>query len=152
MQVLDRRASDPEWFKARNQMGQVLPFYFTIVTTSNTCTKTIGTQLWCHQTFYISSFELNLLQVGLVPSNYLQELSQFLTQDVGGRNGSEGPVTNIFTPIPFFSNPPISPVSLAGDQTIISFQRPQTAEQPMGTERRARRFRGSRGTTVQSGA
>ena len=32
-------------------------------------------------------------QVGLVPSNYLQELSQFLTQDVNsGRNGSEGPV------------------------------------------------------------
>ena len=32
-------------------------------------------------------------QVGLVPSNYLQELSQFLTQDVqGGRNGSDAPV------------------------------------------------------------
>ena len=30
----------------------------------------------------------------MVPSNYLQELSQFLTQDVNsGRNGSEGPVT-----------------------------------------------------------
>jgi len=54
LEVLDRPASDPEWFKARNQMGQV----------------------------------------GLVPSNYLQELSQFLTQDVGGRNGSEGPATN----------------------------------------------------------
>merc|ERR1719382_434986 len=55
LEVLDRPASDPEWFKARNQMGQV----------------------------------------GLVPSNYLQELSQFLTQDVNsGRNGSEGPATN----------------------------------------------------------
>ena len=111
--------------------------------------------LWCHQTFYISSFEVNLFQVGLVPSNYLQELSQFLTQDVGGRNGSEGPVTNICQHLhthPFFPNPPTSLVSLAGDQTIISSQRPQTVEQPMGTERRARRFRGSRGTTVQSGA
>jgi len=55
LEVLDRPASDPEWFKARNQMGQV----------------------------------------GLVPSNYLQELSQFLTQDVqGGRNGSDAPATN----------------------------------------------------------
>ena len=33
-------------------------------------------------------------QVGLVPSNYLLELSQFLTQDVGGKNGTEGPATN----------------------------------------------------------
>ena len=33
-------------------------------------------------------------QVGLVPSNYLLELSQFLTQDVGGKNGTEGPPTN----------------------------------------------------------
>jgi len=55
LEVLDRPASDPEWFKARNQMGQV----------------------------------------GLVPSNYLLELSQYLTQDVGGgKAGSEGPSTN----------------------------------------------------------
>eukprot|EP00090_Calanus_glacialis_P030804 TRINITY_DN5007_c0_g1_i1.p1 TRINITY_DN5007_c0_g1~~TRINITY_DN5007_c0_g1_i1.p1 ORF type:complete len:386 (-),score=79.56 TRINITY_DN5007_c0_g1_i1:1720-2877(-) len=54
LEVLDRPSSDPEWFKARNQMGQV----------------------------------------GLVPSNYLLELSQFLTQDVGGKNGTEGPPTN----------------------------------------------------------
>ena len=33
-------------------------------------------------------------QVGLVPSNYLLELSQYLTQDVGGKNGTEGPPTN----------------------------------------------------------
>ena len=26
-------------------------------------------------------------QMGLVPSNYLLELSQFLTQDVGSKNG-----------------------------------------------------------------
>jgi len=54
LEVLDRPASDPEWFKARNQMGQM----------------------------------------GLVPSNYLQELSQFLTQDVGGKTSCEGPPTN----------------------------------------------------------
>merc|ERR1719204_695991 len=52
LEILDRPSSDPEWFKARNQMGQM----------------------------------------GLVPSNYLLELSQFLTQDVGNKNGSsEGP-------------------------------------------------------------
>ena len=28
-------------------------------------------------------------QIGLVPSNYLLELSQFLTQDVGGNNGAQ---------------------------------------------------------------
>ena len=40
-------------------------------------------------------------QVGLVPSNYLQELSQFLTQDVNsGRNGSEGPVRTFSLLIP----------------------------------------------------
>jgi NCK adaptor protein len=47
LEVLDRPPSDPEWFKARNQCGQI----------------------------------------GLVPSNYLVELSQFLTQDVGNRGG-----------------------------------------------------------------
>ena len=30
-------------------------------------------------------------QLGLVPSNYLLELSQFLTQDVGVKNGTPGP-------------------------------------------------------------
>jgi len=55
LEILDRPSSDPEWFKARNQMGQM----------------------------------------GLVPSNYLLELSQFLTQDVGNKNGSsESPPTN----------------------------------------------------------
>lgn len=55
LEILDRPSSDPEWFKARNQMGQM----------------------------------------GLVPSNYLLELSQFLTQDVGNKNGSnEPPQTN----------------------------------------------------------
>jgi len=48
LEVLDRPAADPEWFKARNQCGQI----------------------------------------GLVPSNYLQELSQYLTQDVGNGGGS----------------------------------------------------------------
>jgi hypothetical protein len=36
-------------------------------------------------------------QIGLVPSNYLLELSQFLTQDVGGSGGPEttnGKATN----------------------------------------------------------
>jgi hypothetical protein len=36
-------------------------------------------------------------QIGLVPSNYLLELSQFLTQDVGGSGGQEttnGKATN----------------------------------------------------------
>jgi len=47
LEVLDRPAADPEWFKARNQCGQI----------------------------------------GLVPSNYLLELSQFLTQDVGSNGG-----------------------------------------------------------------
>merc|ERR1719188_757021 len=51
LEILDRPSSDPEWFKARNQMGQL----------------------------------------GLVPSNYLLELSQFLTQDVGVKNGTPGP-------------------------------------------------------------
>jgi len=54
LEVLDRPASDPEWFKARNQMGQI----------------------------------------GLVPSNYLLELSQYLTQDVGGKNGTDAVQTN----------------------------------------------------------
>ena len=35
-------------------------------------------------------------QLGLVPSNYLLELSQFLTQDVGAKNGAapEAPASN----------------------------------------------------------
>ena len=35
-------------------------------------------------------------QLGLVPSNYLLELSQFLTQDVGSKNGGppEAPTSN----------------------------------------------------------
>ena len=35
-------------------------------------------------------------QLGLVPSNYLLELSQFLTQDVGSKNGGppEAPNSN----------------------------------------------------------
>ncbi|XP_023333728.1 cytoplasmic protein NCK2-like [Eurytemora carolleeae] len=49
LEVLDRPASDPEWFKARNQCGQI----------------------------------------GLVPSNYLLELSQFLTQDVGSKDQNQ---------------------------------------------------------------
>jgi len=55
LEILDRPSADPEWFKARNQMGQL----------------------------------------GLVPSNYLLELSQFLTQDVGAKNGTpEAPNSN----------------------------------------------------------
>jgi len=50
LEVLDRPPSDPEWFKARNQCGQI----------------------------------------GLVPSNYLVELSQFLTQDVNRGGGGPG--------------------------------------------------------------
>lgn len=50
LEVLDRPAADPEWFKARNQCGQI----------------------------------------GLVPSNYLLELSQFLTQDVASNGGGGG--------------------------------------------------------------
>eukprot|EP00088_Acartia_fossae_P070681 TRINITY_DN9538_c0_g1_i1.p1 TRINITY_DN9538_c0_g1~~TRINITY_DN9538_c0_g1_i1.p1 ORF type:complete len:387 (+),score=101.03 TRINITY_DN9538_c0_g1_i1:76-1236(+) len=52
LEVLDRPANDPEWYKARNQCGQI----------------------------------------GLVPSNYLQELSQFLANDDGkGVGGNSGP-------------------------------------------------------------
>jgi len=55
LEVLDRPSSDPEWFKARNQMGQV----------------------------------------GLVPSNYLLELSQFLTQDVqASKTQDQQPTSN----------------------------------------------------------
>lgn len=47
LEILDRPASDPEWFKARNQQGQV----------------------------------------GLVPRNYLQELSEYLSQPYRGSGG-----------------------------------------------------------------
>ena len=47
LEILDRPPSDPDWYKARNNQGQI----------------------------------------GLVPKNYLIELSQYLTQDVGGSNG-----------------------------------------------------------------
>jgi len=46
LEILDRPANDPEWFKARNQCGQI----------------------------------------GLVPSNYLQELSAFLASDEGSNS------------------------------------------------------------------
>ena len=78
-QVLDRPASDPEWFKARNQMGQV----------AIRALSSLNSPL-------LAVAKTNK-QVGLVPSNYLQELSQFLTQDVqGGRNGSDAPVGETF--------------------------------------------------------
>ena len=47
LEIVDRPASDPDWFKARNSNGQV----------------------------------------GLVPRNYLQELSEFLTQPLRETNG-----------------------------------------------------------------
>lgn len=51
MEIIDRPTSDPDWYKARNNSGQI----------------------------------------GLVPKNYLVELSQYLTQDVNkGSNGSSG--------------------------------------------------------------
>ena len=69
-----------------------------------------------------------------MPSNYLQELSQFLTQDVqGGRNGSDAPVGETF---------------LLTDHFML--RRPMV-EQQMATERLARKFRASLGTTVRSG-
>ena len=64
LEILDRPSWDPEWFKARNQMGQM----------------------------------------GLVPSNYLIELSQFLTQDVGSKNGSSEPPPTTDSPRPNNSN------------------------------------------------
>jgi len=51
LEILDRPANDPEWFKARNQCGQI----------------------------------------GLVPSNYLQELAQFLASDSGGKSAPSIP-------------------------------------------------------------
>lgn len=49
LEIIDRPPSDPDWYKARNNSGQI----------------------------------------GLVPKNYLIELSQYLTQDVNkGNNGS----------------------------------------------------------------
>lgn len=48
LEILDRPASDPEWYKARNGLGQV----------------------------------------GLVPRNYLQELSEYLTQPYQERGGT----------------------------------------------------------------
>ena len=71
-----------------------------------------------------------------MPSNYLQELSQFLTQDVqGGRNGSDAPVGEHQS-------------FLLTDHFIL---RRQMVEQQMATERLARKFRASLGTTVRSG-
>ena len=43
-------------------------------------------------------------QMGLVPSNYLLELSQFLTQDVGANNGSSEPPPTNGAPRPNTSN------------------------------------------------
>ena len=42
--------------------------------------------------------------MGLVPSNYLLELSQFLTQDVGSKNGSSEPPPPNGAPRPNTSN------------------------------------------------
>ena len=52
LEILDRPPSDPDWYKARNNQGQI----------------------------------------GLVPKNYLSELSQYLTQDVG--NNKNGGLVN----------------------------------------------------------
>ena len=52
LEILDRPPSDPDWYKARNNQGQI----------------------------------------GLVPKNYLIELSQYLTQDVG--NNKNGGLVN----------------------------------------------------------
>ena len=84
-------------------------------------------------------------QVGLVPSNYLQELSQFLTQDVNsGRNGSEGPVRTF------------SFLCLQTGKSFNSFlipvARQQTDERQTGMELRTRRYRASPGTTDRSAA
>ena len=58
LEILDRPPSDPDWYKARNNQGQI----------------------------------------GLVPKNYLIELSQYLTQDVGSngvsKNGNSVLVNN----------------------------------------------------------
>ena len=85
-------------------------------------------------------------QVGLVPSNYLQELSQFLTQDVNsGRNGSEGPVRT-------FSLLHICLQAGKSFNSLIPVARQQTDERQTGMELRTRRYRASPGTTDPSAA
>ena len=83
-------------------------------------------------------------QVGLVPSNYLQELSQFLTQDVNsGRNGSEGPVRTFSL---------LCLQSSKSFNSLIPVARQQTDERQTGMELRTRRYRASPGTTDPSAA
>lgn len=55
-------------------------------------------------------------QMGLVPSNYLLELSQFLTQDVGSKNGSSEPPPTNGTPRPNTSNGNINTSGSANEE------------------------------------
>ena len=117
-QVLDRPASDPEWFKARNQMGQVA---IRALSSLNSPLLAVA------KTNIPGGFGAVELPAGALPVPHPGRARW------KERLGCTGGGNNLFCKT---------------DHFIL---RRQMVEQQMVTERLARKFRASLGTTVRSG-
>ena len=118
-QVLDRPASDPEWFKARNQMGQVA--IRALSSLNSPLLAVAKTNNW-----NAGGFGAVELPAGALPVPHPGRARW--KERLGCTGGG-----NFFAKLTHF------------------ILRRQMVEQQMATERLARKFRASLGTTVRSG-